>query len=46
MGPLSTNEDAKDVVLKSYPKTNARQNDVGIILLALFILWNLLPRRF
>ena len=46
MGPLSINENAKNTVLGGHPKIDARQNDVGIILLALFILWNLLPGRF
>ena len=44
--PLSTNEDAKDAVLRGHPETDARQNDVGMILLALFVPWNLLPGRF
>lgn len=38
VGPLSTNENAKDTIKGGYSETDARQNDVALILLALFVL--------
>ena len=46
MGPLSTNESSEDVVRRGHPDTDARQNDVGMILLALFVPWDQLPYKF
>lgn len=40
---FSTNKAAEDAVSGAHIDTNARQNDMGLILLALFILWQLLP---
>lgn len=44
--PLSTNKKAVDAIREGYLETNTRQNDVALILLALFILWNQLPKNF
>ncbi len=46
LGPLSTNETAEDGVRGGHPDTDARQNDVGLILLALFVPWDQLPENF
>lgn len=37
MGSLSTNETVEEAVQGGYPETDARQNDLGMVLLALFI---------
>lgn len=44
--PLSTNKNAEDVIKSCYSKTNARQNNNALILLALFISWNQLADKF
>ncbi len=46
IGPISTNETAEDAVRNDHPDTDARQNHVGSILLALFVLWDQLPEKF
>lgn len=46
MGFLLTNEPAKDTVCGDHLNTNARQNIIGLILLALFIPWDQLPEKF
>ena len=46
IGPLSTNESAEDVVCGDHTDTDARQNDVGMILLALFVPWDQLADKF
>ncbi len=44
--PLSPNKRAEDVIRGEYLETDTRQNDVILILLALFIPWNQLPEKF
>ena len=46
VGSFSTNEAAEDAVFNAHVETDARQNDMGLILLALFIPWQLLPASF
>ncbi|MCJ1348065.1 hypothetical protein MMC31_006296 [Peltigera leucophlebia] len=46
MRPLSTNETAEDAVQGGHPETDARQNDLGMVLLALSIPWDQLPDKF
>ena len=46
VGSFSTNESVEDAVINSRIETDARENDIGLILLALFILWELFPPRF
>lgn len=43
---LFINKSAKNVIRRRHPKTNTRQNDVALILLALFVLWNQLSEKF
>ena len=43
---ISTNEAAEDAVPDAHIETDARQNDMGLILLALFVPWQLLQDRF
>ena len=38
VGPLSTNESAENAIRREHPKTDARRNNVALILLTLFIL--------
>ena len=45
-GSFSTNESVEDAVINGHIETNARENNIGLILLALFIPWELLPLRF
>lgn len=40
MGPLSTNKTVEDAVQGGHPETDARQNNLGMVLLALFIPWD------
>ncbi len=46
VGPLSTNEKAEDAIRGGHSETDARRNDVALILLALFVTWNQLPEKF
>ena len=46
VGSFSTNEVAEDAVPNAHIETDARQNDMGLILLALFVPWELLPEKF
>ena len=46
IGSFSTNKAAEDAVHGAHIDTDARQNDMGLILLALFIPWQLLPAKF
>ncbi len=43
---LSTNERVEDAIRGGHPKTDTRRNDVALILLALFVPWNQLPKKF
>ncbi len=40
VGPLSTNERAENAIRGGHPETDARRNDVALILLALLVPWN------
>lgn len=46
VGPLSTNEAAEDAIRGGHLDTDARQNDIGMILLGLFVPWDQLQSRF
>ncbi len=43
---MSTNERAKDAIRGGHPEIDTRRNDVALILLVLFVLWNQLPEKF
>lgn len=46
VGPLSTNKSAENTIREGHFETDVRQNDVILILLALFGPWNRLPEKF
>lgn len=46
IGPLSTNENIEDAIRRSYFRTNARQINITLILLALFISWYQFTDKF
>ncbi len=46
IGPLSLNKTDKDAIQGGYPDTDVQQNDVGMILLGLFVPWDRLRSRF
>ena len=46
VGSFSTNESVEDAVINGHIETDAGENDIRLILLALFIPWELLPPRF
>ena len=46
IGSLSTNEAAEDAIQGGHPDTDARQNDLGLILLGLSVPWDQLSRKF
>ena len=46
VGSFSTNKVAEDAVPNAHIETDARQNNMGLILLALFVPWELLPEKF
>lgn len=43
---FSLNKDAEDAVPQGHVKTDTRLNDFGLILLALFVPWKVLPAKF
>lgn len=46
VGSLSTNKNAKDAVKRGHLETDEGRNNIALILLALFILWNWLVEKF
>lgn len=43
---LLSNKDAEDAVLQGHVETDAQSNNPGLILLSLFVSWELLPSKF